>query len=215
MGKFNLNFSLIFLFSLFTFCNLTATCTDQLTANANPIEGVACSLINCGQGRCVSSNASLVGVDCECNPGWKKIQIGALTFPSCIIPNCTVNFNCSNESPPPLPPPAAVIPPLNLSDPCALVWCGDGSCAPSENGHACHCFPGSENLFGNSAYVCLKQCNLGGDCKGLGLGLPGPPPPPTKSGSASTGPNPASNSSSKLGILTITLLVAATIQTWF
>jgi hypothetical protein len=45
-------------------------------------------LINCGQGTYKASNASLLGFECECNPGWTTIQIGPLTFPSCVIPNC-------------------------------------------------------------------------------------------------------------------------------
>lgn len=46
-----------------------------------------CEFVDCGEGRCIASNGVL-GFDCECNPGWKKIRIGALTFPSCIVPNC-------------------------------------------------------------------------------------------------------------------------------
>jgi hypothetical protein len=47
-----------------------------------------CAMIKCGQGTCKPSNASIIGFDCECDPGWKEIQIGPLTFPSCVIPNC-------------------------------------------------------------------------------------------------------------------------------
>jgi len=49
--------------------------------------GDVCALINCGHGTCKASNASLLGFECECNSGSKK-EIGPLTFPSCVIPNC-------------------------------------------------------------------------------------------------------------------------------
>lgn len=47
-----------------------------------------CSVVNCGQGTCVSSNTSVLGFDCECNPGWKNLEIGSFRFPSCFLPNC-------------------------------------------------------------------------------------------------------------------------------
>lgn len=48
-----------------------------------------CAFVNCGQGSCIASST---GFDCECYPGWKKIQIGVLTFPSCVVPNCEFVF---------------------------------------------------------------------------------------------------------------------------
>ncbi|KAK4844124.1 hypothetical protein QYF36_016806 [Acer negundo] len=206
MAKFNLNnFSFIslniFVLSLLlTFCNLTSTSTDELIPN--PFQGLACAVINCGEGSCVSSDSTFLGVDCVCKPGWKTIQIANLTIPYC-LPNCTINLNCSDVSMPPLPLPSA------------CGWCGYGTCAANGIGHTCQCFPGSANLFDNSTLPCLQQCSFGADCKNLGLDLPFPPSPPTKSGSTAVGPTLASNSSSKLGTLTIILLVAATIQTWF
>lgn len=49
---------------------------------------LVCKIINCGQGTCVASNATLLGFDCACNSGWKELQVGPLTFPSCVVPNC-------------------------------------------------------------------------------------------------------------------------------
>lgn len=70
-------------------------------SNVSGLCGMAdlvCSVVNCGQGKCKLSNDSShsivvpyvgrVGFDCDCNPGWKEIQIGPLTYPSCLIPNC-------------------------------------------------------------------------------------------------------------------------------
>ncbi|KAH7547338.1 hypothetical protein FEM48_Zijuj01G0299100 [Ziziphus jujuba var. spinosa] len=93
----------------------SSTITQPLS---NPLQEIVCAAINCGQGTCKASNASLLGFDCECYPGWKKIQIGPLTFPSCLLPNCTVDFQCGKGSPPPSPPPPPVSlpPPLNLSN---------------------------------------------------------------------------------------------------
>ncbi|KAK1575713.1 hypothetical protein Q3G72_007751 [Acer saccharum] len=142
-------------------------------------------IVDCGEGRCVNSNnASLLGFDCVCNPGWKKIQIGNLPFSACLIPNCTINFDCSDVSTPP-PLPTSLPPP----SPCNVAWCGDGTCADNGTGHTCQCFPGSSNLLDNSSLPCLQQCSLGEDCKELALvlplilppPLPFPPPPPTKS----------------------------------
>ncbi|KAJ0008077.1 hypothetical protein Pint_29936 [Pistacia integerrima] len=36
---------------------------------------LGCALVNCGEGTCKDSNSSVLGFECECNPGWKKIQI--------------------------------------------------------------------------------------------------------------------------------------------
>lgn len=61
---------------------------------------IVCSLpvVNCVEGKCRYSNDSShsiyvpgfgpVGFDCDCYPGWKKIQIGPFTYPSCLVPNC-------------------------------------------------------------------------------------------------------------------------------
>ena len=49
--------------------------------------GIACAVIDCVQGTCKGSS-SLPGLECECYPGWKAIQIGPLTFPAFVIPNC-------------------------------------------------------------------------------------------------------------------------------
>ncbi|KAA8535016.1 hypothetical protein F0562_030019 [Nyssa sinensis] len=71
----------------------------------------ALCLVDCGQGTCNASNAALLGYDCKCNPGWGKIQIGSVIFPSCVLPNCTIDFECSNVAPPtqpPSPPPAVM-----------------------------------------------------------------------------------------------------------
>ncbi|THG05111.1 hypothetical protein TEA_012917 [Camellia sinensis var. sinensis] len=76
----------LLLFSLFIF-NLTASGQSLLP---DPVNGLLCAIVNCGQGTCVPSNATLLGFECDCYPGWKTIQIGPLTFPSCVVPNFKV-----------------------------------------------------------------------------------------------------------------------------
>lgn len=46
-----------------------------------------CAAVFCGQGTCKNIN-TWPGFECDCYSGWNKIQIGPLTFPSCLIPNC-------------------------------------------------------------------------------------------------------------------------------
>ncbi|KAJ4832711.1 hypothetical protein Tsubulata_035196, partial [Turnera subulata] len=172
-----------------------------------------CDTINCGQGTCIPSS-SFPGFDCECDPGWKKIQIGPLIFPSCVIPNCTVDFGCGNGAPPPPPPPIAPLPPLNLSSPCNLVWCGDGTCVVNGNGHICSCYEGSSNLFNVTEFACFKQCYLGADCNGVGFSRT-ITPPPSKSGlsGSENGTTEASNSFKGACASTI-ILLAASILSW-
>lgn len=52
------------------------------------VADIVCAAIPCGQGACKASNASILGFECECYPGWKKVQIGPFVFPPCVLPNC-------------------------------------------------------------------------------------------------------------------------------
>lgn len=50
-----------------------------------------CGKVDCGQGKCVPSNTSFLGVkgfDCFCKPGWQKMELGPIILPACTIPNC-------------------------------------------------------------------------------------------------------------------------------
>ncbi|XP_059459273.1 uncharacterized protein LOC132188755 [Corylus avellana] len=171
-------FNLLLLTLLIFHSNLTASSTQLMS---DPIQDAVCAIINCGQGTCIPSTASIIGFDCECNPGWKKIQIGPLTFPSCVVPNCTLDFQCGNASPAPPPP---LVPPVlpslpNLTNPCALVWCGDGTCMANGAGYTCNCNEGSSNLMNLTGLACFKPCYFGADCNDLSLGSP-----PTSSSSS-------------------------------
>ncbi|XP_052183535.1 uncharacterized protein LOC127795717 [Diospyros lotus] len=182
--------------------------TLQRDAAAVDDDDVVCENKDCGQGTCFATNTSVLGFDCDCHHGWKKMQLGPLTFPSCVIPNCTLDFQCGNGAPPPPPPPP---PPLNLTSPCNFVWCGDGNCIVNGTGHYCQCNDGSANLFNMTSTACFKQCSFGLDCNSLGLGSD-PPPPPTNSASP-TKHDDAANSSKNLRALAV-LALSASFLTW-
>ncbi|KAI3996201.1 hypothetical protein MKX01_022695, partial [Papaver californicum] len=112
-----------------------------------------CSLVNCVQGKCKPSNVTFLP-DCDCNPGWKKLQIGDISFPLCIVPDSTS----------PAPPP----PPENNTATC--LWCGDGTCVKDGDANICKCNQGSANRY------------FGADCNNLGFGSGSPPPPWTQNG---------------------------------
>ncbi|KAL1814440.1 hypothetical protein DCAR_0518580 [Daucus carota subsp. sativus] len=205
MGSCILKFSLSSTFKLFLLCfcciNIITTTSQNLLA---PLQGLACAIVNCGEGTCRGSNETLLGIECDCNPGWKQIPAVSFAFPSCALPNCTVDFQCGNGAPlPPSPP----LPPFNASNPCNLVWCGTGSCVANEtsNSHSCQCNEGFANLFNNPSFACFEQCYLGADCKNLGLGPP-PPPPSTSSGSPINGSNGASNNMKNFLALVLALV---------
>ncbi|KAI3773379.1 hypothetical protein L1987_47906 [Smallanthus sonchifolius] len=154
----------------------------------------ACKDIDCGQGKCVP-DLLIPGLlfHCECHVGWKTIMVGPMSFSSCIIPNCTVDFSCGGKYPP-TPP----FPPINFTSPCNLVWCGDGDCAVNGTDHYCQCHERAANVLHNPKFICMQQCYLDGDCAHLDLFPPSPPPPPSSVASPSGGKNDASYSFTKL-----------------
>ncbi|KAJ9179106.1 hypothetical protein P3X46_010929 [Hevea brasiliensis] len=200
MKKYNFNFSLFSLHILLL--TLFARNPAAISQNSMSEDGW-CSFVFCGQGTCKNT---ILGFECECYAGWSKIQIGFLTFLPCLIPNCTIDLQCGNGSPPPPPSAPLPLPPLNLTDPCQLIWCADGSCLPNGTGHICQCNEGSANLLNNTELPCFQECYYGADCNGLGLGPPVPPPP--------SGSSEVLNSWMSLGVLTM-ILLAATFLTLF
>ncbi|XP_075107228.1 uncharacterized protein LOC142180184 isoform X2 [Nicotiana tabacum] len=159
----------------------------------------ACEHVDCGKGKCVEGGGFLgLGFQCVCDPGWTQIQFGPLTFPTCNVPNCTLNLGCGTPSLPSAPAP------FNISDPCSLVWCANGKCEINGTQHYCQCNEGSQNLFDMPALPCLNECVFGADCKGVELGghqpnLPSSPPP--RDGSSGVPKDP--NSSRSLHALTV------------
>ncbi|KAJ8535978.1 hypothetical protein K7X08_034379 [Anisodus acutangulus] len=161
-----------------------------------------CNYVDCGKGKCVETGEFLgLGFKCVCNPGWKQIQLGTIVFPSCNVPNCTLNLGCGSQE---ASPPASPALSFNISDPCSISWCNNGKCEVVGTKPYCQCNEGSENLMDMPALPCFDQCVLGADCKGVELGgdpssLPPPPPP----GNGSSG---VPNCSRRLCALTVLLL---------
>ncbi|XP_030457587.1 uncharacterized protein LOC115678356 isoform X1 [Syzygium oleosum] len=177
--------SLLIIFILFFTCICTPTTSSQLMSSRHD-EQAPCKTVNCGMGTCQETLGLPPGYVCNCNSGWTKLP---LLWPSCIIPNCTINYQCGGEPPlPPPPPPPLIPPPIDVSLPCLLVWCGDGVCVASGTSHECQCNQGSVNLGGLQTLPCFQKCNLGADCTNVELGTPAaPPPPPPLKSSASPG----------------------------
>ncbi|KAL7124015.1 hypothetical protein ABFS83_14G019800 [Erythranthe nasuta] len=142
--------------------------------------GTVCEGIICGRGRCVPANNNTFGFVCECDPGWRQAlpqDYGFPRFMPCVIPNCTLNYECTNgyRAPPPPPPPP---PPRenergnpSYVDPCGLTDCGGGRCfrADTPLGRTCECEEGFLNLFNSTDFPCYRQCAFGQDCPALGF----------------------------------------------
>ncbi|KAJ0530506.1 hypothetical protein HanHA89_Chr10g0390631 [Helianthus annuus] len=155
----------------------------------------ACQLLGCGEGQCVADHNRL-SYHCECNREWKTMMVAPMPFPSCIVPNCTVDFSCGGRAPPPPPPQRS---PFNITNVCNLVWCGDGDCVADENRHYCRCHDDADNLNNNSSFICVKRCVFRADCNHLGIGLASPPPPP---------PPPTPSNANSIGCVELLLLPA-------
>ncbi|XP_074375048.1 uncharacterized protein LOC141716762 isoform X2 [Apium graveolens] len=179
MGSFHLNISpssfTLNLLLICLSCIHIITTTDSQILPA-PLKGLACSIVNCGEGTCKASNSTMLGIECDCKPGWKQIPLASFAFPSCVLPNCTVDIHCGSRAPPP-PASLPLLPTINASSPCNLVWCGNGDCVVNGNNHNCRCNQGSSNYLGVSSFACFEPCYFGEDCRNLELGpLPRLPP---------------------------------------
>ncbi|XP_057969829.1 uncharacterized protein LOC131158907 [Malania oleifera] len=205
----SLNVSLcLLLFSLFFSSAPSAAASAELISTTPRQDLDRCEFVKCGEGTCNTSTDSVLGFHCECKPGWKKLKIGHLSFPSCVVPNCTVNFQCGNDSaPPPPPPPASTN--ESSSDPCASAWCGDGTCVAHGDGFKCACNEGSTNLLNKTSLGCFKQCYFGEDCGGVKYGdFPNSPPSSASMNSSNSSAGVASCCSRKVGALPIVMLTA-------
>ncbi|XP_017240633.1 uncharacterized protein LOC108213356 isoform X2 [Daucus carota subsp. sativus] len=178
MGSCSLHFSPPPIFNLLL---LSLSCISIITSTDSqvlpvPLKGLACSIVNCGEGTCRASKETILGIECDCKPGWRHIPLASFAFPSCVLPNCTLDLHCGSRAPPP-PPPAPLLPAINASSPCNLVWCGNGECIVNGDSHYCKCNQGSSNYLDDSSFACLEPCYFGEDCKNLQLGpLPQLPP---------------------------------------
>lgn len=145
----------------------------------------ACKTNVCGKGSCVASSNNTFGFECECEKGWKQARSDNdqfFNFLPCVIPNCTLNFNCA-RAPAPAPNPNGSN--FSVFDPCHWTDCGGGSCnTTSAFTHSCVCEEGYYNLFNSTSFPCYKECAIEGDCANLGISMMNSsnPSPPRSSG---------------------------------
>ncbi|XP_058106137.1 uncharacterized protein LOC131249399 [Magnolia sinica] len=137
-----------------------------------PVFNGICDAIECGKGTCnASSNFTFT---CECNPGWSQFHIGDdFKFMPCVIPNCSLNYDCNNASA--LAPAPSSLPDHtnhSIIDPCKWSYCGEGTCVrTSQFGHRCDCKEGFTNILNVTNFPCFSDCGVGADCKTLGIGV--------------------------------------------
>ncbi|KAH0464210.1 hypothetical protein IEQ34_006996 [Dendrobium chrysotoxum] len=149
---------------------------EILSPLLSPILDGLCNAVDCGKGICKVSENHTFGFMCECNPGWNQFNgSDNFSFLPCVIPQCTIDSSCSNNSPAPAPAPAPFpAPPSNISlfDPCTWSFCGGGQCSRTSTfEHQCECKLGYNNLLNVSSFPCYRQCSIGGDCVNLGINV--------------------------------------------
>ncbi|KAF3320052.1 neurogenic locus notch protein 1-like protein [Carex littledalei] len=140
------------------------------------------------------STNSTFGYECECKSGWSQLHIGdSLRFLPCVIPNCSIDYSCSNHSIAPAPTPSQDNQNFSLFDPCSWSYCGGGTCVKTSDmgGHKCECNEGSSNLLNLTTLPCYESCSLGGNCANLGIAplnssSLSPPAPKSQSESSSS-----------------------------
>ncbi|CAL9062894.1 unnamed protein product [Musa banksii] len=161
---------LVVLQSITTSLPLWADAGDLLSPLFNEICN---NSVECGKGSCQVSTDDSFGFACKCNPGWSQFHIGDyFRFLPCIIPNCSINYSCSNGSSAPAASPSPH--PTNVSklDPCSYSYCGAGTCVSTSTfGYRCECGEGFSNLLNMTIFPCYRDCSLGGDCANLGITL--------------------------------------------
>ncbi|KAI3902010.1 hypothetical protein MKW98_013684 [Papaver atlanticum] len=173
----------------------------------DPSADPVCKGVDCVQGKCKPSDRLVPPFDCDCNPGWKKPQFGVFTWPICMVPNCTMNFDCGGTSLP--------TPPLPQNTTATCLWCGDGTCVKDGDANVCQCSQGSANLLNKKDLPCFKECSFGADCINLGFDFGSPPPPSwTENGQGSGSAPDAPSSSGARQTLTM-LVVVGTFLSWF
>ncbi|CAA7404025.1 unnamed protein product [Spirodela intermedia] len=142
--------------------------TDLLDPFVSSPNG-SCDGVQCGRGKCQPyASVSLFRYSCECDPGWTKLGGGGLLgsllpiFP-CVIPNCTLSFSCTDDTP------ATAAPPLTSFS---------ASAGTLGVNLRCNCRPGYANFLNNTALACVKECFIEATCADLGSTTPADTPPP-------------------------------------
>ncbi|KAM1223023.1 hypothetical protein ACFX15_010149 [Malus domestica] len=131
-----------------------------------------CKQVECGRGACKFDMNEPLTFTCECEPNWKRTFDGDddLKFLPCVIPNCTLDYNC--QPAPPSVPKKEVPHNLSAFDPCYWSYCGEGNCVRNSTYNyapICECKSGSSNLLNVTAFPCYNECTLQPDCASLGI----------------------------------------------
>ncbi|PIN17779.1 hypothetical protein CDL12_09554 [Handroanthus impetiginosus] len=160
-----------------------------------PFSDKVCRENICGKGKCVASNNSTFGFECNCEPGWKQARPDDdehSKFLPCVIPNCTIHHACAKA--PASAPDNHRRPNSSIFDPCFWIDCGGGFCnKTSPFTHRCECEQGYYNLFNSTAFPCYKECSIGLDCAHLGINIRNSSSPPPSPSSASNSTNHAAS----------------------
>ncbi|XP_020256124.1 uncharacterized protein LOC109833009 isoform X2 [Asparagus officinalis] len=135
---------------------------------------IACNFVECGMGSCQNSPNRTFGFVCDCAPGWTQVgpqrADDPLRFLPCIIPNCTLNYACYNESVPEPPKSVPKTHNFSLFDPCYWSYCGHGDCIKTSRfKHRCECKKSYGNILNITNFPCVKDCTLGAECSNLGF----------------------------------------------
>ncbi|KAK8949604.1 hypothetical protein KSP39_PZI005157 [Platanthera zijinensis] len=190
---------------------------DFLSPLLSPVLNGLCKTVYCGKGSCKVAEDTTFGFQCECDSGWTQFHIeDHFRFLPCLMPNCSMNYSCSNISAPPSPAPYP--PPPDGStffDPCKWSFCGGGECVRgSAFEHRCECKQGYNNLLNISSFPCFQDCSFGADCANLGFGLSNSsssahssPPNLADNGESSSQGDNALKNSMWLGLLLVSLAV--------
>ncbi|PSR92753.1 Slit 2 protein like [Actinidia chinensis var. chinensis] len=170
------------------------TTASILSPILSPVLDGVCKEVECGKGTCKPSLNSTLLFECECDRGWKQSRPdddNDLKFLPCVIPNCTLDYSCSEAAPPVQDKESRSN--KSILDPCHWSDCGGGTCnKTSAFTYKCECREGYYNLLKVDAFPCFRECAIGMDCAGLGITLTNKSTSPTP-GLADNGTNQASS----------------------
>ncbi|KAM0857597.1 hypothetical protein ACQ4PT_048369 [Festuca glaucescens] len=159
MRRFAGGAALVLLLSVTTARVAVADFFSPLSPLLAPVMGSLCKAVACGKGNCTVTSG-LPGYRCDCDPGWTQMHVGDdLSFLPCVIPNCTIDRSCSNDTSAPSPAPS----PKNFSlspDPCELAYCGSGGICKNGTGlsYHCECKEGFSNVLNMTTMPCFHEC---------------------------------------------------------
>ncbi|XP_042442217.1 protein crumbs homolog 1-like [Zingiber officinale] len=146
---------------------------NPLAPLLQPLFGNMCNRsTQCGRGTCEESSDVFFGYVCNCDRGWSQFHVGeSFRFLPCVVPNCSLNYKCFNDSGTPATPPESPRFP-NISNICSVAYCGGGQCVQNSTfGYHCDCHEGYNNLLNSTNLPCYRDCSLGADCSDLGITL--------------------------------------------